>query len=192
REPAQLVEARQLALGGAKRLKPVERWNARARLLNVEPRIREIEPAACRADREAQRKTFGRDPVLLSLHSLETLAERSLRVEHDGVFDDFSGKELFGQTRSEDYLETGSSGRFHRTDKTASVAAPRRRDSKLEQSRRQNHLNFVQVYRSYGRHRLKLREEFQDLLRIPERCHGQTSQMVNPLAPACSERKRRK
>src|SRR5215470_14052300 len=78
RAPAQLVEARQLSLGGAKRLKPVERWNARARLLNVEPRIREIEPAACRADRKAQRKTFGRDSVLLSLHSLETLAECSL------------------------------------------------------------------------------------------------------------------
>ena len=65
RASRQLVEARQLSLGGAQHLEPVERWSPGPGLLEVESRIRDDDAPRGGADGDAEREPLGRRAVLV-------------------------------------------------------------------------------------------------------------------------------
>src|SRR5207244_4174651 len=119
----ELVEAEQPARRRAQRLEPVERRDARARLLDVDPRPGEDDAGARRADGDPEPEALLGDARRLG-RERGRVERGALRVEEERVLDDLPREELLREPGDEDHVEREAARGLDRGDEDRAVAPP--------------------------------------------------------------------
>ena len=172
---------------GAHDVERVERRDARPRLRDLDPRVREPQAFGGRADREPQQQTLGL-PALRLRRQARVQRHAQVGVEHHRVFVRLLRKHAFREAGHEDDAEGAAARLLRAADEDAAVAGPRRLVLEQQQTFRDDIARLVERHRADGPHRAQIGQHLQHAVGMPEHARRQRGEAVQPLAPRCRPR----
>ena len=181
RARGQLVEAGEPALRGTQRLQHVEGGNARARLVQVQTRVREHDDPRRRPDGEPQREPLACQPLRVRHETAKWLARG---VEQDRIFDDVAREQLLRQPWHKHNVEREPARRVGRCNVHAAVAPLRRRLVNLLQAALQHEPDLLQCHRTDRCHGRELGQNGENAFGLSQGTGRESGERVEPLPPA--------
>ena len=159
----------------------VEGRHARARLRDVEPRVGQVEPLGCGADRDLEQQALGAPaPLLIGERRID---RRPPIVEQQRILAGPLRDDALGEARHEDDAKRAAARLMRRPDEDASVAARRRLPVERDEPIVQHVARFLERHRPDRRHRPQMGEHLQHARRPPQRRRGERAEAIDPLTP---------
>ncbi len=142
---------RHVARHGPHDVERVKRRHPRARLGNVDPRVREVQPFARGADRDLQQQPLGDAPLFLS--DQRSIEGAALLVEEQWILAGTLGHHAFGEARHEHDAKAAPAALMRRADEQAPVPPGRRIPVQGHQSIVQHVTSLLEADRTDAGHR---------------------------------------